>query len=310
MKPKQIKIARTASQIVFFLLLAVFLVGTFCSVSLGQNFYLSCPLGVLQLTLGAREVLIGTIVSGLLLVVLTLVLGRVFCGWICPFGALTDWLQKPLARCRAARANSSAPAADNKALKYGILGGVLLAAGIFRSPAFCTICPVGTTCRTAGLQGVNLGLETAAVPVILSLETVNRRFWCKVLCPIGALLALFARFRLLKIRLPFDSCAGCNRCEQACAMDNSPRRGHERLKTDPAVLQALIEYGVPDLLDRPGQYEKAPQPLRDLLAAKAGKLSVPGAECTSCYSCVAACPVLNRQADKSGAVDQSSRISA
>jgi ferredoxin-type protein NapH len=310
MKPRHLKIARTASQIVFFLLLAVFLVGTFCSVSLGREFSLSCPLGVLQLTLGAREVLIGTVVSGLLLIGLTLVLGRVFCGWICPFGALTDWLSKPLARCRAARASAAPLSPDSKALKYGVLGGVLLAAGIFRSPAFCTVCPVGTTCRTAGLQGVNLGLETAAVPVILGLETVNRRFWCKVLCPIGALLALFARFRLAKIRLPFAACAGCNRCEQACAMDNSPRQGHERLKTDPAVLKALIEYGVPDLLDRPGQYERAPQPVKDLLAAKAGALSVPGAECTSCYSCVAACPVLNRQAGKSGAVDQPARISA
>ncbi len=310
MKPRQLKIARTASQIVFFLLLAALLVGTFCSVSLGGDYYLSCPLGVLQLTLGAREMLVGAVVSGLLLIGLTLLLGRVFCGWICPFGALTDWLRKPLARCRAARADGPALHPDNKVLKYGVLGGVLLAAGIFRSPAFCTICPVGTTCRTAGLQGVNFGLETATVPLILSLETVNRRFWCKVLCPIGALLAVFARFRLAKIRLPFAACAGCNRCEQACAMGNSPRQGHECLKTDPTVLQALIEYGVPDLLDRPGQYERAPQPLRDLLDAKAGSLSVSGAECTSCYSCVAACPVLNRQADKSGAVDQSAQISA
>ncbi len=310
MKPRQLKIARTASQIVFFLLLAVFLVGSFCSVGLGRDFYLSCPLGVLQLTLGARELLIGTVASGLLLIGLTLVLGRVFCGWICPFGALTDWFSKPLARCRAARANAAPLSPDNKALKYGILGGVLLAAGIFRSPAFCAVCPVGTTCRTAGLQGVNLGLETAAVPVILSLETVNRRFWCKVLCPIGALLALFARFRLAKIRLPFATCAGCNRCEQACAMDNSPRQGHERLKTDPAVLKALIEYGVPDLLDRPGQYDRAPQQIKELLAAKARTLSVPGTECTSCCSCVAACPVLNRQADKSGAVGQPAKISA
>jgi ferredoxin-type protein NapH len=311
MKPRQLKIVRTASQIVFFLLLAVFLVGTFCSVSLGRDYYLSCPLGVLQLTLGAREMLVGAIVSGLLLIGLTLALGRVFCGWICPFGALADWLHKPLARCRIAR-DKVAPALspDNKVIKYGVLGGVLLAAGLFRSPAFCTVCPVGTTCRTAGLQGVNIGLETAAVPVILSLETVNRRFWCKVLCPIGALLAFFSRFRLAKIRLPFANCAGCNRCEQACAMDNSPRQGHERLKTDPAVLKALIEYGVPDLLDRPGQSDRAPQPIKDLLAAKAGSLSVPGAECTSCYSCVAACPVLNRQADKSGAVDQPAGISA
>jgi ferredoxin-type protein NapH len=297
MKPAQLKMARTASQIVFFLLLAVFLVGSFCSLSLGEDFYLSCPLGVFQLTLGSRELLWGTVASGLLLLALTLALGRVFCGWICPFGALLDWLRRPLANLRAVRAKA-AVATDNRAVKYGVLGGVLLAAGLFRSPAFCTVCPVGTTCRTAGLHGVNLGLETAVLPVVLSLEAVNRRFWCKVLCPIGALLGLVARFRFLKIRLPFGECTGCNRCEQACAMDNLPRQGHDRLKTDPAVLKALVDYGVPDLLDRPGRYNDAPSAIRAIIAARSKKLAVADSECTGCYSCVSACPVLNQQAER------------
>lgn len=303
MKPAQIKMARTGSQVLFFLLLAVFLVGSFCSVSLGKDFYLSCPLGVFQLTLGSREILWGTVASGLLLLALTLALGRVFCGWICPFGALLDWLRRPLGSLRAARAKA-AVATDNRAVKYGVLGGVLLAAGLFRSPAFCTVCPVGTTCRTAGLQGVNLGLETAVLPVALSLEAVNRRFWCKVLCPIGALLALMARFRLLKIRLPFGECTGCNRCEQACAMDNLPRQGHDRLKTDPAVLRALVDYGVPDLLDRPGRLADAPPAVRELIAARSSKLSVADGECTGCYSCVAACPVLGQQSDRPPVADR------
>lgn len=309
MKPAQIKMARTGSQILFFLLLAVFLIGTFCSVSLGTGFYLSCPLGAIQLTLGSREILWGTIASGLLLIGLTLALGRMFCGWICPFGALLDWLRRPLGSLRATRAQA-ALSPDNRAVKYGVLGGVLLAAGLFRSPVFCTVCPVGTTCRTANLQGLNLGLETAILPVALSLEAVNRRFWCKVLCPIGALLAVVARFRLLKIRLPFSQCTGCNRCEQACAMDNLPRQGHDRLKTDPAVLKALIDYGVPDLLDRPGRHETVPQPIRELLTARSEGLAVAPGECTGCYSCVAACPVLNRQADRPPAADHQAGISA
>lgn len=305
MKPAQIKMARTGSQILFFLLLAVFLVGSFCSVSLGKDFYLSCPLGVIQLTLGSRELLWGTVASGVLLLVLTLVLGRVFCGWICPFGALLDWSRRPLASLRAARAKTML-AADNRAVKYGVLGGVLLAAGLLRSPAFCTVCPVGTTCRTAGLQGVNLGLETAVLPVALSLEAVNRRFWCKVLCPIGALLSLVARFRLLKINLPFGECTGCNRCEQACAMENLPRQGHDRLKTDPAVLKALVDHGTPDLLDRPGRLEDAPPAVRELIAAKSKKLSVAAGECTGCFACVAACPVLGRQAEGMPVADRPS----
>ena len=295
---KNFKTARIASQIIFFLLLAVFLVGAFCSVSLGGAAYLSCPLGVLELTLGAREILWGTIVSGVLLLGVTLVLGRVFCGWICPFGALLDALQKPLARFRASRANppSFAASPHNRFIKYGVLGGVLAAAGIVRSPVFCAICPIGTTCRTAGLQGFNLGLESIVLPVFAGLETVGKRFWCKTLCPVGALLALTSKFSLLRIRLPWSQCAGCGRCEQACSMDNTPHTsGHEKLKTDPEVLAMLIQYGLPDLLDRPVQPSSIPAPLRELLDRKNRSLSVSNDECTRCCSCLAACPILQHK---------------
>ena len=294
---KNFKTARIASQVIFFLLLAVFLVGTFCSVSLGGAAYLSCPLGVIELTLGAREIIWGTVFSGVLLLGVTIVLGRVFCGWVCPFGALLDALQKPLAKFRSARA--SLPAAltspDNKVVKYGILGGVLASAGIWRSPVFCAICPIGTTCRTAGLQGINMGLETAILPLIAGLEIVGKRFWCKILCPVGALLAITSRFSLLRIRLPWSHCAGCDRCEQACSMNNAPHyAGHDKLKTDPEVLAMLMQYGMPDLLDRPAQPDSLPAPLRELLDRKNKSMSVANDECTRCCSCLAACPVLQQ----------------
>lgn len=298
MTPKTMKKARIVSQVVFFLLLVIFLTGAFCSVRLGGSAYLTCSLGMLQMTIGSQQLLWGTVVSGVLLLVVTMLLGRVFCGWVCPFGALLDCLAKPLARFRIARAKLPPQlTADNRSIKYGVLGGTLIAAGVLKYPAFCAICPVGTTCRTAGLQGVNMGLETAVLPMIASMETINKRFWCKVLCPIGALLGLFSRFSLFKIRLPWNKCTGCNRCEQACAMDNSPHHiGHDKLKTDPAVLAVLIEQGVPDLLDRPGKYVEYPQSVRDILERQMKGVAVNQSECTRCYSCIDACPVLNREA--------------
>lgn len=292
---KNIRLARTASQILFFVLLAAVLVGAFCSVSLGSGAYLTCSLGMLQFVLGTQEILWGTILSGTLLLILTIALGRVFCGWVCPFGTLLDWVQKPLARLRIAR--SKLPGwlidPDTKAVKYGILGGTLLAAGLFRSPAFCTVCPVGTVCRTAGLQGVHLGLETAVLPLIVSMETVQKRFWCKALCPIGALLGIVSRFSPFKVSLPWNSCAGCNRCEDVCAMDNSPRyEGMAKMKSDPAVLRALIESGIPDALDRPVRPEMLPANVRSAVDAKNRRLTVDSSECTRCFDCVTNCPVL------------------
>ncbi|MCX7781042.1 MAG: 4Fe-4S binding protein [Negativicutes bacterium] len=292
---KNMVMARTISQIVFFLLLAVVLVGAFCSVSLGAGAYLTCSLGMLQLTVSSRELIGGVILSGLLLLVLTIAMGRVFCGWICPFGALLDWLQKPLAKLRALTAGrfSWLTRADNRGIKYGVLAGSLVAAGLVKYPAFCAVCPVGTVCRTAGLQGLNIGAETAVLPLIASMETVQKRFWCKALCPIGALLGLASRFSLFKIRLPWNNCAGCNRCEQACSMDNSPRyAGITALKNNSTVLKALIESGMPDALDRPARPEAMPEALRRAVDAANKKLGVNPAECTRCFACAAACPVL------------------
>jgi ferredoxin-type protein NapH len=288
--------ARTISQILFFLLLAVVLVGAFCSVSLGSGAYLTCSLGMLQLMIGSQQLIWGTIVSGVVLLGLTMLLGRVFCGWICPFGAVLDWLQKPLERVRLAKSQIPAflASTDNQRVKYGVLGGVLAAAAIVKYPAFCAACPVGTVCRTAGLQGINMGAETTVLPLIAGLETVRKRFWCKTLCPIGALLGLFSKWSPLKIRLPLDNCAGCRRCEQACDMDNAPRnQGYEKMKSDPAVIKALVESGVPDALDRPGRSEQIPPNVRRIVEDKNKRLTVNPLECTRCCACLAACPVLN-----------------
>jgi len=313
MTNKNMMLARTISQIIFFLLLAIVLVGTFCSVSLGSGAYLTCSLGMLQMTIGSQQLLWGTVLSGLFLLVMTIALGRVFCGWICPFGALLDWLQKPLARLRVAKSKlpSFIISPDNKGIKYGVLGGVLLAAGIVKYPAFCAICPVGTVCRTAGLQGVNIGVETAVLPLIASMETVRKRFWCKTFCPIGALLALFSKASFFKVRLPWSNCSGCNRCEQACGMDNSPRyEGYAKLKNDPAVLKALVDNGTPDALDRPGKPEVLPLNVRNVIDGRNKKIAVNPMECTRCYACLSVCPVLNRSEIKQPAIHQEGRPTA
>lgn len=297
---KNMRLARRISQAICFLLLAVVLIGAVCSVSLAEGTHLTCSLGMLQLTISSRQMIWGTVISGLVLLAVTLLLGRFFCGWVCPFGTLLDWLQKPLSHLRLARDKLPAflVSPDNRGVKYGVLGGVLLAAGIARGPAFCAVCPVGTVCRTAGLQGINLGAETAVLPLIASLETVQKRFWCKALCPIGALLALAARFSPFKVRLPWAACSGCNRCEQSCPMDNSPRfESADALKLNPEVLAALIESGMPDALDRPARPEAMPAALRLTVDKQAHKLTVSAAECTRCYGCAAACPVISGQED-------------
>jgi len=51
--------------------------------------------------------------------------------------------------------------------------------------------------------------------LILSLNLIERRFWCKYLCPLGALLGLFSRYSILK-RESSEGCTGCGMCASVC----------------------------------------------------------------------------------------------
>src|SRR5690554_4861688 len=157
MNPKNIVKIRTISQIVFFIFLVLFITGAVCAFSLGGQQVFTCTLGMLQLSIASRTLIMGVVISGLVMIILTLILGRVFCSWICPFGSLLDWLEGLLKKLRLNKANKAqCPEKANLLAspynKYGVLAGALISAGILRSPAFCVICPIGGTCRAAGLQ--------------------------------------------------------------------------------------------------------------------------------------------------------------
>ena len=62
-------------------------------------------------------------------------------------------------------------------------------------------------------QGVLIGLIFTA---ILLLNTLRRRFWCRYLCPLGALLGFLSRFSLLKLKVDENKCTHCNACKANC----------------------------------------------------------------------------------------------
>jgi len=76
--------------------------------------------------------------------------------------------------------------------------------------------------------------------VILILNLVAKRFWCRYLCPLGALLAFLSKFSWLK-RHVLDSCVKCKQCVPECPMDTI---SEEDFTSDPGeCLQCLNCYG-------------------------------------------------------------------
>ncbi len=87
--------------------------------------------------------------SALALLILTVLFGRVFCGWVCPFGFVLDLVDKV-----TPKRLGWPDFLKSRMAKYGILGGAVGSSAVLGYQAFCTVCPIGTLCRSYGVQSV------------------------------------------------------------------------------------------------------------------------------------------------------------
>ena len=186
----------------------------------------SCPIGALQHSLairsaGAMLYVVGTIGA------VGALLGRIPCGWICPFGLLQDLLYKiPLPKLRL-----PGWAGYFKYASLGILA-VLLPL-LVRVHWFSRLCPVGTLEGGIPLQvlppsgvtrailepGVFFWLKIAILAFFLLWMTVTKRPFCRTACPLGAILSLFNPISLYRLEVDWGSCTKCGRCREVCPVD-------------------------------------------------------------------------------------------
>jgi polyferredoxin len=174
----------------------------------------ACPIGVAA-NFSAWH-LFPFVVVGLLLVV-AMSSGSLVCGWACPFGLLQDLLAKvPTPKLRIPSWMSVG--------RYVVLGGLVIAAPFFLGEDsglfICRLCPTGTL-EAAFPEAAKTGvLPSTPRLVILGLLLVavlfHRRPWCRVLCPLGGLLALGNRWSLFRLRWDEARCTHCGACAKAC----------------------------------------------------------------------------------------------
>ena len=235
----RIRSLRIASQIFFLILSAAGLLGIgmtgliypyfFCVACPGA--VANCPIGALQHSVLGFDtgawLKLGLYTLGFVAVVSVLV-GRAFCGWACPMGSLQDLISpvsdKVTKRFRVPRIW------DGRFLKYGTLIFVLIAAWIFRTKAFCLFEPGGMITATIPTLGVSLitgerwvagkYLEIKIIYTLVFFVTVFMitRAWCRFLCPYGALVAPFNRISLLHLRQNEEKCIHCGLCTRTCPM--------------------------------------------------------------------------------------------
>ena len=203
--PYKLRRLRQIVQIAFLLVLTFLLVNALFGRVLGSW----VPLWVLTLTT----------------IILTLVLGRVWCGWVCPVGTILYWTRFKGAIERGARLS-------NRwwTVKYVLLLLIVAAAllGLVR-PA---------------LDWMGKNLVASGIVIILVLATsvglnlITDLFWCRYLCPLGGAVALLSKIAPMRRNVRLH-CNECSVCVDACPMGAiDPRRG---FVNDPGACTVCID---------------------------------------------------------------------
>jgi MauM/NapG family ferredoxin protein len=213
------------------------------------------------LVLATHLLTFGPLVAGLfwalVFVALTFILGRFFCGWVCPLGTTLDGARRLLFSPRLDRGVAARWRRGKYYLLLALLVGAVFSvnlAGLFdplcllyRTLAIVLYPAWGYGVEKTGLALYRLGTPvtyasepiyqlfkatllpfrplTYALPFLtlalfalaVAAERIDRRFWCRALCPLGALYGLLARFSWLR-RRPTALCPDCGDCTDICKM--------------------------------------------------------------------------------------------
>jgi polyferredoxin len=210
------------------------------------------PLLMLTNLLSSRIFLLSSSLA-LLVVLITVVFGRAWCGWLCPLGTTLDIFS--LKRWRGKR---SPPPEGWRKIKYGVLLTALVAAllgnltllifdplTIFFRSLTVAIWPAIDQIITA-IEGLLFQVPVLSGPIssldawlrpgifptepifyrdtvlfavvflgVIALNLFAQRFWCRYLCPLGGLLGIISKFALFR-REVGEECKGCTLCTGVC----------------------------------------------------------------------------------------------
>jgi len=193
----------------------------------------SCPIGAIQFFLAGIKTSISLYVTGFLMII-GVVFGRFICGYVCPMGLLQDLLY------RVKTAKLVLQLKFLRYIKYLVLVVfVLLLPAVVSEilglgqPWFCKyICPSGTIFAAVPLLlsngflhrliGKQFILKLSIAVIIMSSAVFIYRIFCRVLCPLGAIYALFNKISIMHINCDKEKCQSCGNCSKECQIKINP----------------------------------------------------------------------------------------
>lgn len=235
---------RRISQVFFFVLFLWFCIVTTIGDKFWQlrnwpvNWFLQLDPLVAISTLSSARALYWPLLWALATIVLTIVLGRFFCGWVCPFGSLHHFVGVICNRGKTAaekiRLNKYRRAQRIKylvlvfllgmtafpsiaaTLQTGLLDPIPLVTRSFNL-VLLPILDRGTFLMSVNARFYELGWLILAVFIAaVLLNLVIPRFYCRFICPLGALFGIISRFAIWRIGKTQNECVNCKLCEKSC----------------------------------------------------------------------------------------------
>jgi polyferredoxin len=305
------------------------------------------PLAGITGMIAARQIVPALLIGAAAMLVVTLLLGRVWCGWICPLGTVLD-----VTPAQRNKRYESDPTPRLRSVKYVLLT-LILGAALLGNLTFLILDPITLLYRTAAtalwpalvalisgaetvlyrlpflqgaidrfegaFRGVILPPEQPAYGMgvllllifagILALNAIRDRFWCRYLCPLGALLGLVSKAAWLR-REVGDVCTECQRCARACPVGTIDPARH--FASDPAECTVCLDC-IPVCAKagqgftrhvRPAPHQAYDPSRRQFLATAGSAVVAVGlfaagpdflSKCIRCGICVKVCPTSGLQ---------------
>ena len=266
-KYRFIQALRILSQAGFFLLFLYLLLVTHFAgedyIGRVEVFFHFDPLLAVATALASRAVFASFVLASITILV-TLIAGRFVCGWVCPLGSVHQFFSFLFKKARLLKPKKHdrkplawkyyllvfiligsifsldlVGIADPLSFLYrsfatGVFPGILRASSSFivalynfRLPSFGD-----ALAQLFGTLAVNQTFQQGFFLFLLffgvvMLNMARERFWCRYLCPLGAMLGLFSRWNVGKLQVDMEKCTECNLCTLHCETQANPYPNEE-----------------------------------------------------------------------------------
>lgn len=207
--------------------------GTLWSLRIG-GLDLSDPLAALEMAAASKHIHWPLFLSIVIPVLITMLLGKVLCSWVCPGYLLFELTGKLRKLLRLAEINP-AQVKFSFANKYIFLFVGLGVAAFTSLPLFALIYPPAVISRVlhAWVFGTAMTGMVVILLVIVGIEVfVSPRWWCRTMCPGGALYGLLGAKRLVQVTLRREACTGCGDCMPVCEAGLNPMTQSTSIECD------------------------------------------------------------------------------